>query len=183
MLGIRKNKLLTKNVNYIAYSIALSFMTGKDLMTYSALAKGLIMPFLKIWIHLIFATKNRERIINKDLKPILIKHIFENAKSKNIFIDCINGDMDHLHILLSPNIEDSLSKTVQLIKGESSYWVNKNNLCKFKFEWQDDYIALSVSESIVPKVREYIWNQEEHHKRKSFKQEYDLFIEKIGSFG
>ncbi len=137
------------------------------------------MPFIKIWIHIIFATKKRERIINKDLKPILINHIIENARSKNIYIDSINGDMEHIHILLSPNIEHSISKTVQLIKGESSFWINKNKLSKVRFEWQDDYIALSVSESIVPKVREYIKNQEEHHRRKSFNEEYELFLEKF----
>ncbi len=69
---------------------------------------------------------------------------------------------------------------MQLIKGESSYWINKNNLCKQKFEWQEEYFAVSVSESMVDNVREYIKNQEEHHKEKTFQQEYKEVIENSG---
>lgn len=74
----------------------------------------------------------------------------------------------------------SISKAAQLIKGESSYWLNTNKLCKFKFEWQDEYIALSVSESVIPKVRVYIDNQEEHHRKKTFMEEYSEFIKRYG---
>jgi len=63
-----------------------------------------------------------------------------------------------------------------LIKGESSFWVNKNKLIPGKFEWQDDYMAYSVSDSIVKRVRNYIANQEEHHKVKSFGEEYENFM-------
>jgi putative transposase len=69
---------------------------------------------------------------------------------------------------------------VQLIKGESSFWINKEGLTQQKFEWQDEYFAVSVSESMIDKVREYIKNQEEHHKHKTFQQEYDEFISKYG---
>lgn len=67
---------------------------------------------------------------------------------------------------------------MQLIKGESSFWINKQGLTHQKFEWQDEYFAVSVSESALDKVREYIKNQEEHHKQKSFQEEYDEFIAK-----
>jgi hypothetical protein len=69
-----------------------------------------------------------------------------------------------------------------LIKGESSNWVNKNKLLNGKFEWQDEYIAISVSESLVEKVVDYIKNQEEHHRVKSFEEEYNLFLKKY-NFG
>jgi putative transposase len=69
---------------------------------------------------------------------------------------------------------------MQLLKGESSYWINKNRLCREKFEWQDDYFAVSVSESMVPRVREYIKNQEDHHQTKTFAEEYDLFLKEYG---
>jgi len=69
---------------------------------------------------------------------------------------------------------------MQLVKGESSYWINKNGLTEAKFEWQDEYFAVSVSESAINKVRDYIKNQEEHHKRKTFQDEYDEFIVKYG---
>ncbi len=69
---------------------------------------------------------------------------------------------------------------MQLIKGESSFWINQQGLTKTKFEWQDEYFALSVSESAVDKVREYIKNQEAHHSKKTFQQEYVEFISKYG---
>ena len=69
---------------------------------------------------------------------------------------------------------------MQLIKGESAFWFNRQNFIKDKLEWQDEYFAVSVSQSALNKVREYIKNQEEHHKKKTFQQEYDEFIEKYG---
>tara|TARA_R110000737_G_scaffold353433_2_gene405295 strand:- start:13835 stop:14065 length:231 start_codon:yes stop_codon:yes gene_type:complete len=69
---------------------------------------------------------------------------------------------------------------MQLIKGESSFWINKNKLTQEKFEWQDEYFAVSVSESKLNKVRDYIRNQEEHHKRNTFQEEYEAFIIKYG---
>lgn len=69
---------------------------------------------------------------------------------------------------------------MQLIKGESSFWINKNQLTKEKFEWQDEYFAVSVSESQLYRVRNYIKNQEQHHRKKTFQEEYDEFIAKYG---
>ena len=138
------------------------------------------MPYLRVWIHLIWSTKNRENIINKELKPPLLDHIKQNAKTKDIYIDFLNCVEDHIHLTISLGSEQTISKVVQLIKGESSFWVNKNKLIKDKFEWQDEYIAVSVSESMINKVRDYIKNQEEHHKVKSFQEEYDEFMGKYG---
>ena len=138
------------------------------------------MPYIKIWIHLIFSTKNRESYITNELKPELISHIRANAKEKDIFIDQLNAVKDHIHILLSLGSDQSISKIAQLIKGESSHWINSNKMSKYKFTWQEEYIALSVSESIVDKVREYIKHQEEHHKRRSFSKEFDILLKKHG---
>jgi REP element-mobilizing transposase RayT len=139
------------------------------------------MPsFIKIWIHLIWTVKNRNKIIHPELKPILYDHIKTNAKDKNIYIDHINGTVDHIHLLLSLRGDQSISKIAFLLKGESSHWINANKLTKMKFEWQNEFMALSVSESLLPKVREYIRNQEIHHKKISFKEEYDVFLKKYG---
>lgn len=139
------------------------------------------MPFIRIWIHLIFATKNRERIISSNLKTKLLEHIKVNAKEKEIWIDSINCTQGDMHILFSLGSEQSISKAAMLIKGESSFWVNKQKLIPGKFEWQDEYLALSVSESVVEKVRKYISDQEEHHRLKSFQEEYDAFVDKVKS--
>lgn len=69
---------------------------------------------------------------------------------------------------------------MKLLKGESPFWINKNNLSKQKFEWQNEYFAVSVSPSRLGKVRAYINNQEEHHKKKTFQEEYDEFFNKYG---
>ncbi|GAB4337774.1 MAG: IS200/IS605 family transposase [Calditrichia bacterium] len=139
------------------------------------------MPaYVKIWTHLIWATKNREPLITQELKYKLYDHIRENAKNKDIYLDHINGVEDHVHTLISMKGEQSISKIAFFLKGESSHWVNENKLTRKKFEWQDEFIAVSVSESQVPKVREYIRNQEEHHRKKSFQEEYELFMNKYG---
>ncbi|MFW9902677.1 MAG: IS200/IS605 family transposase [Candidatus Thorarchaeota archaeon] len=139
------------------------------------------MPsFIKIWIHLIWSTKDREKLIHKDIKYRLYDHIKTNSKSKNIYIDHINGTDNHVHLLISLKGEQSISQVAFLLKGESSHWINVNKLTRTKFEWQNEFIALSVSESSLPKVREYIRNQEIHHKNKSFKEEYEIFIKKYG---
>lgn len=138
------------------------------------------MPYIRIWVHIIWSTKNRERIITKEIKHKLLNHIKENAKAKNIFLDFINCEPEHVHATISLGSDQTISKIAQLIKGESSNWVNKNKFLSYHFEWQDEYIAVSVSESQINKVREYIKNQEEHHRKKSFAEEYDDFINKYG---
>ena len=139
------------------------------------------MPFIKIYIHIIWSIKNRYPFLRtKEVREMLWQHIKQNAKEKGIFIDFINGYEDHCHCLVSLSGNQTIQKIVQLIKGESSFWVNKQKLCPEIFEWQDEYFAVSVSESIVDKVREYIKNQEEHHSKKTFQNEYDEFISKYG---
>lgn len=135
------------------------------------------MPYTKVLIHFIWATKNREPLITKDLKPLLLQHIKENSIKKEIFIDTLNCVSDHIHLLVSLGTEQTIAKTAMLIKGESSFWANKQNLVKSKFEWQDEYIALSVSFSAIDKVRAYIANQETHHQKKTFSEEYEEFLE------
>lgn len=138
------------------------------------------MPYTKVMIHFIWATKNRMPIINAELKPLLLAHIKENSQLKSIFIDTLNCVEDHIHLLISLGTEQTIAKTAMLIKGESSFWVNKQQLSKHKFEWQDEYIALSVSQSGIEKVRDYIRNQEAHHQKKTFSQEYNEFLTLYG---
>jgi len=137
------------------------------------------MPFVKVYIHFVWSTKNREPFLDSfELRKKVWQHIRDNAKEKNIFIDFINGYTDHCHCLVSLGVDQTIQKVMQLIKGESSFWINKQGLTKQKFEWQDEYFAVSVSESIIDRVREYIKNQEEHHRKKTFQEEYDEFISK-----
>ena len=127
------------------------------------------MPFARIWVHLIWSTKNRQPLITKKLKPQLLKHIRENAWQKKIFLDQINCVEDHCHALISLGTEQTISKVTRLIKGESSHWINSNHLISGVFEWQDEYIAVSVSDSMIDKIRYYIKIQEKHHLKETFK--------------
>ena len=138
------------------------------------------MPFVKAWIHFVWATKNREPLLHDDIRQQVFTHMRENAKQKKIYLDFINGYREHVHCLVSLGVDQTIAKTAQLIKGESSYWINKEGFLKEKFEWQDEYFAVSVSESQVDAVRGYIKRQEEHHKHKTFQQEYNEFISKYG---
>ena len=139
------------------------------------------MSWIRIWIHLVFSTKNREAyFIKKEIKEKIIEHIKSNAKEKDIWLEEIDGDKDHLHCLISLGRDQTISKISQLIKGESSKWINDAKLAKTKFFWQDDYWAVSVSESHIESVKQYIRNQEEHHKSKGFKEEVDDFMKKYG---
>jgi REP element-mobilizing transposase RayT len=137
------------------------------------------MPYTKIVVHLVWSTKNRRRVITADIKPTLIEHIVSNCHVKEILIEEINCVSDHIHILIRLHPDQNVSKVVQLIKVESSFWINKNKLTAIKFEWQSEYLAVSISESIVSKVKAYIRNQESHHKRKSFKEELDEFLQHL----
>lgn len=145
-----------------------------------ALAKTLTMSFVKIWVHLVFSTKNREPLLTKDIRPTVHQHIMENCKKKDIFLQAINGYTEHLHCLISLGKSQNIAEIAQLIKGESSFWINRNKICKSKFTWQDDYFAVSVSESQVKTVTAYINNQEEHHSKKSFAEEVNEFMKKYG---
>ena len=127
-----------------------------------------------------FLHKKQRKNYYKRIETKTIISYKKNAIAKNIFINTLNCVEDHIHILLSLGNDQTISKVAQLIKGESSFWLNKNKLIKGKFEWQDEYIAVSVSESMINKVRDYIKNQEEHHRKKSFAEEYDEFIKKYG---
>ncbi|WP_028522747.1 IS200/IS605 family transposase [Runella limosa] len=139
------------------------------------------MPYVKVWIHFVWSTKRRIPFMKtREMRQTIFNHIRENAKEKGIYIDFINGYTDHVHCLVSLGIDQSMSKIMQLIKGESAFWINKNKICDEKLEWQDEYFAVSVSESMVNQVREYIKKQEEHHQKRTFAQEYEEFIAKFG---
>lgn len=136
------------------------------------------MSYVRIWLHCVWGTKKRIPFLTNENKWEILNHIRENAKQKGIYIDMINGDKEHIHCIISLNADETLSKTIQLIKGESSFWINKSGLIKGRFEWADEYFAVSVSESQISNVRDYIKNQEEHHRRKTWEEEYTEFMQK-----
>ena len=138
------------------------------------------MPYVRVIIHAVWGTKDRKPFLTPEVRAKVIAHIKQNAHSKQIYIDTINGHIEHMHCLFGLNADISIAKTLQLIKGESSYWINKIGLVNSKFEWADEYYAGSVSESQIYKVRRYIQDQEEHHRKVSISQECDEFLSRYG---
>jgi putative transposase len=138
------------------------------------------MGYIKIWVHLVWTTKNREPLLTNDIRIKVFDHILENAIDKGIYLDFINGYLEHVHCLISLGSGQNIDKILMLLKGESSYWINNKKFIREKFEWQDGYFAVSVSESSVNRVRDYIKHQEGHHRKRSFQQEYDEFMRKYG---
>jgi len=136
----------------------------------------------KIWLHHVWSTKNRAPLLTSQMRNKFIKHVMEYAGQNEIDIDTLNATADHVHLLSSLNPSQPPSKVINLIKGESSNWINKMNLTKGKFSWQEGYSVFSVSYSNVNRVRDYIKNQKEHHRKISFAEEIDkmLIAYKIG---
>jgi len=138
------------------------------------------MPYLRIWIHMVWATKDRQPYLVDAIRNEVFQHIKDYAETKGIHLDHINGYVDHVHCLLSLNADQNVATIANLLKGESSFWINRNKLTKQKFGWQTEYFAASVSHSQIDVVRKYICNQESHHQKRTFQQEYDEFISKFG---
>ena len=138
------------------------------------------MPFVKVWIHFVWSTKNREPLLTSEIRNEVFQHIRDNAKEKGIYLDFIGGYVDHVHCLISLGTGQEIEEIVQLIKGESSHWINKNKLCGGRFSWQDEYFGVSVSENVLDSVRKYIAKQEEHHRTKSFDEEIEGFMKRAG---
>jgi REP element-mobilizing transposase RayT len=135
------------------------------------------MSYIKIWVHCVWTTKDRVPYLSDQIRDKVIYHIRENAKLKGIYIDHINGSLEHLHALISLGGTQNTSDLMQKIKGESSFWINKNKLTRFRFEWQDDYYSVSVGVSQLANLRAYIRNQIEHHRKVTLDEELKRMID------
>lgn len=138
------------------------------------------MPYLSLWVHVVWSTKDRAPILLQGVREEIFRHIKENGHLKNIYVDVVNGHIDHVHCLLSLKANHNIATVVRLLKGECSHWANQHRLLPGRLDWQDEYFAVSVSASAVGRVRSYILNQEEHHLAKSFQHEYDQFVKLYG---
>jgi putative transposase len=124
------------------------------------------MSYIRIMVHLVWGTYRDTPLLIKEKRDVLFNHIRKNAREKDVYLDAIGGYTDHVHCLLSLGGEQSIAKVVQLI-------INP------KLMWAADYFAASVSDSAVRRVREYIHNQEEHHRKVSFSSEYKNLLRRM----
>ena len=139
------------------------------------------MPYVKIWIHAVWSTKKNDKLLKtKEIRNKVFEHICQNGLEKGLLMEIVSGYDNHVHCLFRLKSDQTIKDAMRLLKGESSHWINKNKLLNFHFQWQKEYFAVSVSESQVGKVKNYIKGQEEHHRKKTFFDEYKEFIEKYG---
>ena len=135
--------------------------------------------YSQITIHVVFAVKHRENLIKVKHKEELYKYIAGIVKNKKQKLLAINGVSDHIHILLGISPSVALSDLVRDIKNNSSKFINDKKWVLGKFNWQEGYGAFSYSRSQRPEVINYINNQEDHHKKTSFKKEYLNILKKF----
>ena len=170
--------------NQIALTVLTVLNISLNLIIY-ILAGGQMSKhsYNKIWMHFIWETLDKQKILTKDVRVKLSKFLFAYCKEKNIYMNINYVNADHVHTLIDLPTNLSVEECIKLLKGSSSHYINKNRLTNTKFSWGRGYGAFSVSASQVENVTAYIINQEEHHRVKSFAEEYKMFIEKYGVNG
>jgi REP-associated tyrosine transposase len=139
-----------------------------------------VHSYSRCWIHLIWGTLSRERILNKKAAAGLSRYLVEYAGEQGVYMKINFVNPDHVHALIDLPTRFSIEKVVQLLKGSSSHWVNSSELVTGKFAWGRGYGAFSVSHSNVDLVARYIADQEEHHRQRTFADELREFIDRHG---
>jgi len=128
--------------------------------------------YTQLYIHFVFAVQNRISLINPKWQTDLYKYMSGIISNNGHKMFAINGMPDHVHMLVGMRPTQSLSDLMQDIKGSSSTWINERRLTKGRFQWQEGYGAFSYSKKELPLIINYIKNQEEHHRQKTFMEEY-----------
>lgn len=139
------------------------------------------MPYTAIWIHAVWATHQRQPWLTAPIRAVLHQHLREQAQRYTIRLTDVNGFTDHVHLLFALAPDQTLAKAIQLLKGESSHWLNRQGLTEGRpFRWQSEYWAGSVSPSGLIRVRAYIAGQEIHHRSISFAEECEQLFKGLG---
>ena len=135
--------------------------------------------FSQIYIQYVFAVKGRENLLQKPWRDEVFKYMAGITKGKNQKPIIVNGVTDHVHVFIGLKPTMNISDLVRDIKNNSSNFINEQKFIKGKFAWQEGYGAFSYAHSQIDNVYQYIANQEEHHKKKTFKEEYIDFLKKF----
>ncbi|HOZ76604.1 MAG TPA: IS200/IS605 family transposase [Ferruginibacter sp.] len=135
--------------------------------------------FSQVYIQMVFAVRGRENLINRKWGTELHKYISGIIKGKNQKPIIVNGMPDHIHAFVGLRPAMSIADLIRDVKNNSTNFINKSKFVKGKFEWQEGYGAFSYSHSHISNVYDYILNQEKHHAKKTFKEEYLEFMKKF----
>jgi putative transposase len=136
--------------------------------------------YSRLWIHLVWETLNREPMLNKKAAAKASSFLKDYSLQKGIYMKINYFNADHTHALIDLPTRYSIEEVIKLFKGGSSHWINHNKLLRGRFAWGLGYGAFSVSHSDVGRVAAYIANQEEHHRKRTWTEEYQLFVKKFG---
>jgi putative transposase len=135
--------------------------------------------YTQIYIQAIFAVQERNSLIKAEWKDELYKYITGIVQNNKHKLIAINGVSNHIHIFLGYKPHQLIPELLQDIKGSSSRWINEKGFTKGKFKWQESYGAFSYSHSQLSDVIRYIENQEQHHRKITFREEYESFLKKF----
>ncbi|MCG3166275.1 MAG: hypothetical protein POELPBGB_02053 [Bacteroidia bacterium] len=135
--------------------------------------------YTQLYIHVVFAVKGRESLIQPEWEEELYKYVTGIVRNKEQKMLAINGMPDHIHFFIGMKPSCSLSDLVREIKKSSNEFIKEKKFTKYKFSWQEGFGAFSYSHSQLTDVIQYIMNQKEHHKKKTFKEEYLDFLNKF----
>ncbi len=127
--------------------------------------------FNSIWVHVVFSTKDRIPFLNWHIRGEVCEWIKKQSWEAGINVDVVNGVENHLHMLIKLKTSQSVAEVVSFIKGGSSKWLNEKYKWETDFAWQQGYGVFSVSQNDINQVRAYIYNQEKHHKDKTYATE------------
>ena len=136
--------------------------------------------FTQLYIQFVFAPKYRAALLHPQWDEQLRKYITGTTQKNGHKMFAINNMPDHIHLLIGLNPSQSISDLMRIVKGESSEWINKQNLTDRKFHWQEEYGAFSYSKSQIDAVVKYIANQQEHHITTTFLDEYTKLLNIFG---
>jgi REP-associated tyrosine transposase len=136
--------------------------------------------YSRCWLHLIWETLRREPMLDKCAAARASANLSEYSHEKGIYMKTNYFNADHTHALIDLPTNLTIEQVIQLLKGSSSHWINQNHLVRGRFAWGRGYGAFSVSHSDVSKAANYIASQEDHHRKKSFAEEYEIFVRRYG---
>ncbi len=134
--------------------------------------------YARLYVHIIFSTRQRKTWINHEWAPRLYEYFAGTLRNRDCELMLAGGVEDHVHLLISMSREASVADVVRDVKAASSSWIHENVHDAKLFAWQSGYSAFSVSHSALPDVKKYITNQEEHHRTRTFRDELMTFFEK-----
>ena len=135
---------------------------------------------VKVYIHFVWTTKARKRLLPGDSRDAVRNHIEEYAGTNGIALHAVATQPEHVHLLMELGRSQRIEDVAKLLKGESSHWINQNNIIRPKFSWQTGYWAGSVSYRHLDVVKRYVETQDEHHRVESFTEEFEALLREYG---